>query len=107
MALLGASVWRCVLGVDRATVIEEIDFDEESDSVVIHVRPRRSTKRRCGRCGVLAPGYDQGSGRRRWRALDLGVLVCHLDPAPPRVRCPTQATTAARVPWPRHDAGHT
>jgi transposase len=60
--VLGANVWRRVLGVDRATVIEEIDFDEESDTVVVHVRPRRPTKRRCGRCGVRAPGYDQGEG---------------------------------------------
>ena len=52
MALLGVSVWRRALGVDRATVIEEIDFDEEAEFVVVHVRPRRSTKRRCGRCGA-------------------------------------------------------
>ena len=48
MALLGSNVWRKLLGVDRATVIESIDFDEEAESVVVHVRPRRSTKRRCG-----------------------------------------------------------
>ena len=41
MALFGANVWRRVLGVDRATVIEDVDFDEESDTVVVHVRPRR------------------------------------------------------------------
>jgi transposase len=57
--VLGANVWRRVLGVDRATVIEEIDLDEESETVVVHVRPRRATKRRCGRCGVRAPGYGQ------------------------------------------------
>ena len=28
MALLGANVWRRMLGVDRATVIEEVDVDE-------------------------------------------------------------------------------
>jgi transposase len=67
-----------VLGVDRVTVIEEIDFDDEADSVVVHVRPRRSTKRSCGRCGVRAPGYDQGDGRRNWRALDVGVVMCRL-----------------------------
>ena len=50
--MLGANVWRRVLGVDRATVIEEIDLDEESETVVVHVRPRRATKRRCGRCGM-------------------------------------------------------
>ena len=37
MAMFGANVWRRVLGVDRATVIEDVDFDEESDTVVVHV----------------------------------------------------------------------
>jgi transposase len=105
--VLGANVWRKLLGVDRATVIEEIDFDEEAESVVVHVRPRRSTKRRCGRCGHRAPGYDQGEGRRNWRALDLGVLLCHLQSDSPRVNCPEHGPTVAQVPWARHGAGHT
>ena len=88
MALFGANVWRRVLGVDGATVIEDVDFDEESDTVVVHVRPRRATKRRCGRCGVRASGYDQGEGRRNWRALDLGTLKCFLQADSPRVNCP-------------------
>ena len=62
--MLNANVWRRMVGVDRATVIEEIVFDEAADTVVVHVRPRRSTRRRCGRCGTRAPGYDQGQGRR-------------------------------------------
>ena len=107
MALFGANVWRRVLGVDRATVIEDVDFDEESDTVVVHVRPRRATKRRCGRCGVRAPGYDQGEGRRNWRALDLGTLRCFLQADSPRVNCPEHGPTVAQVPWARHGAGHT
>jgi len=105
--LFSANVWRRALGVDRATVIEDVDFDEESETVVVHVRPRRSTKRRCGRCGVRAPGYDQGEGRRNWRALDLGTLMCFLQADSPRVNCPTHGPTVAQVPWARHGAGHT
>ncbi len=105
--MIGANVWRRMLGVDRATVIEEIDFDEESETVVVHVRPRRSTKRRCGRCGVRAPGYDQGEGRRNWRTLDLGTLMCFLQADSPRVNCPAHGPTVAQVPWARHGAGHT
>ena len=105
--MLGVNVWRRMLGVDRATVIEDVDFDEEADSVVVHVRPRRSTKRRCGRCGVRAPGYDQGDGRRNWRTIDLGTLMCHLQADSPRVDCPEHGPTVAQVPWAHHDAGHT
>jgi transposase len=105
--VLGVNVWRRALGVDRATVIEEIDLDEESETVVVHVRPRRATKRRCGRCGVRAPGYDQGEGRRNWRALDLGTMQCFLQADSPIVNCPEHGPTVAQVPWARHGAGHT
>ncbi len=54
--MLGANVWRQMLGVDKATVIESVEIDEEANAVVAHVRPRNVTKRRCGRCGVRDPG---------------------------------------------------
>ena len=53
--MFGADVWRKILGVDRQTVIEDVGFDEESDTLVVHVRPRRSIKRRGGRCGSQGP----------------------------------------------------
>jgi transposase len=107
--VLGASVWRQVLGVDRATVIEwvEVGDDAGEEVIVVAVRPRRSTKRRCGRCGTRAPGYDRGEGRRRWRALDVGLLRCVVEADSPRVNCPLHGPTVAQVPWARHDAGHT
>jgi transposase len=104
--VLGVNVWRGVLGVDRATVIESIEEDEEG-AVVARVRPRRGSKRRCGRCGVHAPGYDRGEGRRRWRTLDLGTVKCFLEAEAPRVDCPEHGPTVAQTPWARHDAGHT
>ena len=105
--MLAANVWRRMLGVDRQTVIEGVEEDEEAGAIVVCVRPRRATKRRCGRCGKRAPGYDQNEGRRRWRALDLGVVPCHLEADAPRVDCPVHGVTVAQVPWARHGAGHT
>ncbi|MGH9087407.1 MAG: ISL3 family transposase [Acidimicrobiales bacterium] len=96
-----------MLGVDKATVIESVGLDEDDEVIVAHVRPRRSTKRRCGRCGARAPGYDQGEGRRRWRALDLGTVQSYLEADSPRVDCPAHGPTVAQVPWARHGAGHT
>ncbi len=71
------------------------------------VRPRKGAKRRCGRCGKRCPGYDQGEGRRRWRALDLGTIRAFLEADSPRVRCAEHGVVAAQVPWARHGAGHT
>jgi transposase len=105
--VLGVKVWRRLLGVDDRTVIERVEFDEGADAVVAHVRPRRLRRRRCGRCGRRAPGYDQGEGPRRWRALDLGEIRSFLEADAPRVNCPEHGPTVIQVPWARHGAGHT
>jgi transposase len=105
--LLGVNVWRRMLGVDKTTVIESVEFDEDDDAVIAHVRARKASKRRCGRCGVRAPSYDRGVGRRRWRCLDLGTVMCFLEADSPRVNCRTHGPTVAQVPWARHGAGHT
>jgi transposase len=74
---------------------------------VAHVRPFATRRRRCGQCDKRCKGYDQGEGRRRWRALDLGVIQAVLEADAPRVKCPTHGVTVAAVPWARHAAGHT
>jgi transposase len=100
-----ASLWRALLGVEK-TVIEDLEFDEEAEVVVAHVRPTRASKGRCGVCGSRAAWYDQGEGRRRWRGLDLGVMQVLLEADAPRVNCPVHGPTVRQVPWARHGAGH-
>ncbi|MBA3907990.1 MAG: ISL3 family transposase [Pseudonocardiales bacterium] len=100
------SVWQQAFGVTRG-VIEGIDFDDTAGVVVIAVRPVARETSRCGRCGRRSPGYDQGTGRRRWRAMDLGTTPVFLEADAPRVACPVHGPTVARVPWARHHAGHT
>jgi len=99
-------VWQRACGLTR-TVVETIDFDDLAEAVVDHVRPNAKARGRCGRCDRRSPGYDQGEGRRRWRALDLGTTTVFLEAAAPRVRCREHGPTVAAVPWARHDAGHT
>lgn len=103
--MLAIKVWRRVLGLDARTVIERVDSD--GAVIVARVRRRRPTKQHCGRCGRRAPGHDQGAGRRRWRALDLGTMQVFLEADAPRVRCAEHGVVVAQVPWARHDAGHT
>ena len=105
--MLGVRVWRRLLGVGDKAVIERVEFDEDADVVVAHVRPKRPGKRRCGRCGQRSPGYDQGEGRRRWRSLDLGEVRSFVEADAPRVACREHGPTVAQVPWARHGAGHT
>jgi transposase len=101
-----ATLWRALLGVEK-TVVEEVELDEDAGLLVAHVRPRKRARGRCGRCGRRSPGYDAGEGRRRWRALDLGVVQAWLEADAPRVRCPVHGPTVAAVPWARHAVGHT
>ncbi len=100
------TLWARLLGLVKA-VVEDVCFDEDEECIVVSVRPRKATKRRCGRCGKRCAGYDQGDGRRRWRTLDLGTVRAFLEADSPRVSCPEHGVVAAQVPWARHGAGHT
>ena len=107
-------VWATMLGCENAVVegVEWYQADPGDGSgmrlvIIVHVRPRARQAGRCGICGRKRPGYDQGQGRRRWRALDLGTVTCELEADAPRVSCPAHGVVTAAVPWARHGAGHT
>jgi transposase len=103
-----------MLGCEN-TVIEGVDWrqDDAGDgggprlTVVASVRPYKRQAGRCGVCGKRRPGYDQGNGRRLWRALDLGPVTAWLEADAPRVACPEHGVVTAAVPWARHGAAHT
>lgn len=101
-----ARLWAGLLGIEQAC-IEMIEYDEDEQLLVAHVRPFASRRRRCGQCDKRCKGYDQGEGRRRWRALDLGFIQAVLEADAPRVNCPVHGVVVAAVPWARHAAGHT
>lgn len=90
----GTRVWASLLGVERA-IVEGVEFEAATGSLVVAVRPRRGDRSRCGICRRRCPGYDPGDGRRRWRALDLGVTKAYLEADAPRV-----AHQAAQRPAP-------
>lgn len=100
------SLWGRLLGVEKA-VVERMEFDEDAEVLVAHVRPVKRQRGRCGACGRRSPGYDAGTGRRRWRALDLRVIRAELEAEAPRVSCREHGVVVAAVPWARHGAGHT
>ena len=101
-----ARLWARLVGIEKA-VVERVVFDEGEAVVVVWVRPARGQRHRCGVCRRRAPGYDQGDGRRRWRALDLGRVRVFVEADAPRVCCPRHGIVVAAVPWARHGAGHT
>jgi transposase len=101
----GISLWRGLLGLAH-TAIENVTKDVDG-ALVFHVRPMARQRGRCGRCRRPCPGYDAGSGRRRWRTLDHGIVMAFVEADVPRVRCPVHGVVVTHVPWAAHGAGHT
>ena len=97
----GTRIWQRMLCVEE-TIVEDVWL--EAECVVVSVRPYKRRRHRCGECGVRCPRYDSGSGRRRWRALDLGPMRVFLESDAPRVSCPHHGVVVAAVPWARHRA---
>ena len=99
-------LWARLVGVEGA-VIGRVLYDEQAGVVVVTARPPKHLQGRCGVCARRCPGFDQGEGRRRWRALDLGTLKAFVEADVPRVRCPEHGVVVVAVPWARHGARHT
>jgi transposase len=75
--------------------------------VVVAARPDWRERARCGVCRRRCPGADQGAGRRRWRALDLGTTLAFVEAEAPRVRCRRHGVVVCAVPWARHNSRFT
>lgn len=91
-------LWARLFGVEGA-VVEAVELDD--NDVVLHVRPYAEDVGRCSACRRRCPGYDQGSGRRRWRTLDLGTVVAWIEAEARRVRCPEHGVVVENAPWAR------
>ena len=94
-------VWAKGLGLCGA-VVEGVELEAWSNTVVVAVRVGWQDRDRCGLCRRRSPGFDLGRGRRRWRTLDLGSSVTVLEADSPRLNCPEHGVVVAWVPWARH-----
>jgi transposase len=101
-----ARLWAGLLGIEKTSIVR-IEYDEDEQRLVVHVKPHERERRRCPTCRRRCPAYDRGEGRRRWRALDLGTMVAELEADAPRITCREHGVLVAAVPWARHHAGHT
>lgn len=96
-------------------MIDSVEAEEDDGAqacaedavIVVHARPAKRRRQRCGVCERRCARFDNGEGRRRWRALDLGVVRAFIEADAPRVSCPEHGVVVAHVPWARHGTGHT
>ena len=104
-----SSLAKFIAGVNRMVVENvEIESREINPTLVISVRPTKRDSGRCPFCEKKCSGYDQGNGRRRWRALDIGCSTkVYLESDSPRVWCREHGVVVQMVPWARHGSKHT
>jgi transposase len=98
-------VWARLLGLGAA-VVEGVSLGDRGE-LVVAARPRWHELDRCGVCRRRSPGFDLGEGRRRWRALDLGLVCVFVEADAPRVRCGEHGVVVCAVPWVRHGSRFT
>lgn len=99
-----SSLAKFIAGVNQM-VVEKVEIEEQESepTIVIHVRPTKRDRTRCGICGKKCSGYDQGNGRRRWRTMDIGTSTrVYLESDAPRVWCREHGAVVQMVPWARH-----
>jgi transposase len=101
----GIRVWARLLSLQRA-VVEDVWIGDEGE-IVVAVRVGWRERDRCGVCRRPSPGFDLGEGRRRWRALDLGMTLAFVEADAPRVTCRRHGVVVCAVPWARHNARFT
>ena len=99
-------LWGRLLGLKDA-VVQDVSLGDGTGQIVVGVRIAAKAAGRCGRCLRRSPRYDRGSGRRRWRHLDAGLLMVWIEAEVPRVSCRTCGVTTCHIPWARAGAGHT
>lgn len=100
-------IWRRLAGVEDS-VVEFVQVEEQDGpAVVVGVRVLAIDAERCPVCSRRCARYDNGEGRRRWRALDLGTVQCFIEADAPRVKCTLHGVLVASVPWARHDSRFT
>lgn len=92
-------------GVDG--VVTDVRVHRFLNELTVHVRRDRRSRPRCGLCREPSPLYDRGSGPRRWRALDAGLMEMWVEAPGERVRCRTCGVVNSWVPWARHGARFT
>ena len=99
-------VWAKGLGLCGA-VVEGVELEARSNTVVVAVRVGWQDRDRCGLCRRRSPGFDLGRGRRRWRTLALGSSMTVVEADSPRVNWPEHGVVVAWVPWARHGSRFT
>lgn len=110
--MLNKKIIKKVLNVNH-TVIDDVKYYEDMDSMVFYLHPTKGELCRCGICGKKATYFDAGRGtkaepeKRFWRSLDLGTHKTYLCANTYRVKCKDHGIVTCAFPWARHGSRFT
>ena len=95
------SLLKLVLRVKKCIVKEpRIEFDEvgNPEKLIVPVKPYKSERNRCPKCGRKCSGYDS-LGTRRWRAPDFNGVKVELEAEQKRIYCRKDGVVTPDVEW--------
>ena len=91
------SLYEKILNLSKPWFVEGVSFDEQTETVTVHVAVDSEEKHRCSKCNAVSPGYD--SRKRTWRHLDTCQYKTLVTAYVPRVECATHGCDTVDVPW--------
>lgn len=91
------SLYEKILNLSKPWFVEGVSFDEQTETVTVHVAVDSEEKHRCSKCNAVSPGYD--SRKRTWRHLDTCQYKTLVTAYVPRVECAKHGCVTVDVPW--------
>ncbi|NVK43994.1 MAG: ISL3 family transposase [Oceanospirillaceae bacterium] len=91
------TLYERILGLSAPWRVLNVDLDEQSGEVRVHIDCDAAAVLACPECGRAAPRYD--SRTRTWRHLDTCQFQTLVIAAVPRIQCEQHGCRTVQVPW--------
>ncbi|MCM2681551.1 ISL3 family transposase [Echinimonas agarilytica] len=91
------TLYERILKLSSPWFVSEVQLDEQSAQIIVHIERDKSVAAQCPSCGQSAPKYD--TRRRSWRHLDTCQFQTIVVADVPRVNCPHHGCLTTKVPW--------
>lgn len=99
-------ILKSILNVNYIKIIS-CNFNQNNQSLYIHVDMTKGKKHRCPICGKKCSGYDVITKKRNWRHLDFGSCAVYITCDVHRVYCQEHGVHTEMVPWAFHNSHFT
>jgi len=99
------TLYEKILGLSASWHVTDVELNEKSSQVQVHVECDPTAELRCPKCGRPSPRYDKR--QRQWRHLDTCQFQTQVIADVPRVFCPEHGCLTIQVPWAEGNSRYT